>query len=90
MAETPKITREEAMSLLREIHTPKLDAFRAQVPDMYTSDLLAYLTNPDQLMEAILPEDPFEMKKDQELVITQAALGAVAEEIDLRIPRRKP
>lgn len=95
----------EALDTLRTYHTPKLDEFRALLPEIETSNLIQHMINPTAIMTQLTGYDPTRnpgeaffnlalqqpsQEKLQEIQVTiGAALLAICEELDERIPPRK-
>lgn len=95
---------EKLAEALRALHTPKLDEFRTLLPEIYTSNLIQHMINPMAIMKELTGYDPAEEQRGSfALVLTQptperleeiqmtmsAALLAICEEIDERMPPRK-
>lgn len=82
------MTEAETREALTKVHAPKLDELRAAIPKMRTSELLGLLLNAEALVD-ILDDggaDPFKYTKEQDTLIGAAALLALGDEIDRRIP----
>lgn len=85
-----------AREALAKVHTPKLDELRTAVPKMRTSELLGLIVNAEALIDAlggveVLNEDDpgppkFKYTRAEEALIAAAALLALGNEIDRRIP----
>ncbi len=90
----------EHLAALRTYHTPKLDELRKLLPQIETSNLIQHMINPGPLMAeltgwtppaeglALVYPSPDKMHEIQ--MTLGAALLAMAEEIDERIPVRAP
>jgi hypothetical protein len=81
-----EITAERARAQLVEISTPLLDAFRAEIPSLKTSELIVWLTKMEMLMYRLVDENESEEMAN---AIAQSALIALADEIDRRLPGPK-
>jgi len=76
----------EAREYLANQTSPKLDAFRATLRTERTSNLIAYYTSPEALLNLV--DDSFLSDEEVKLLIA-AAVVAVGDEIDRRIPMEK-
>lgn len=92
--QTPAMTEAEARQALADVRSPKLEALRADIPKMVTSKLLGLIVHSEALAE-MLEDGPYDPKTgpptykytvDEETVIVGAALQAIGDEIDRRIP----
>lgn len=78
--------RERALAELRDVHTPGLDAMRADLPHINTSDLIAWICHPEGIISRVAgPVISMERTK----MVASAAMAAIGEEIDRRIPTRE-
>lgn len=89
------VTEAEVRQALAAVHTPRLDELRAAVPKMSTSELLVLLMNGEALVDRLDEDgeyDPksgpptFKYTRKEEELIGAAALLAITDEIDRRIP----
>jgi hypothetical protein len=79
---------------LTAVHSPKLDTLRAALPEMRTSTLIGLLTNADILVDRLDEDGPYDPKagpqykytEEQQTLIATAAVLAIGDEIDRRIP----
>jgi hypothetical protein len=84
----------KAREELSNVHSPKLDALRTNVLKMRTSELLALVVNDESLDDQLNEDGPYDPKTGpmfkytvkEMAVITAAALIAIFDEIDRRIP----
>lgn len=84
MSKTPDL-----LTQLEQLHDPKLDAFRAAVSTMRTSELLRYLISSTALID-VLDQGPtveFANTIEQNVMRVAAASLAIENEIDRRIPK---
>ncbi len=88
------MTREQARQMLLSVKDPKLDAFRGSLRAMQTSELISYIAHPGQVDSKLFddsgPPSFSRLEKygsADEQMIMGAALMAVGDEIDRRIPR---
>lgn len=88
---------QDELAKLRAYHTPKLDELRKALPEINTSNLIQHMIHPQPLMVELTGWKPPEglalvypsPDKMEEIQMTLgAALLAVAEEIDARLPPR--
>lgn len=77
-----QMTEEQARAYLMSVRSPLLDGLRARVVKMKTSELIAWLANP-QITSELIAEDSNE--QTHEALLT-AAMLAIADEVDRRIP----
>ena len=91
----PVSTMTEARQGLANVHSPKLDTLRADISKMATSRLLGLLVITEALDELLDEDGPYDPKSGfpkhkhtvkQETVIVAAAVLAISDEIDHRIP----
>lgn len=83
---------DHARELLRELRCPWLDAFRSSVPSRRTSELATWLSHPstlDRQLDAacVAGELPGTSNLDQSAILA-AALVAICDELDIRLPPR--
>ncbi len=81
--EPEKDETEEVLAYLANVHTPKLDALRAKVPTMKTSDLIGLACNPDALAHHLSVAN---MTDSMQQAIFMAGSVAIGTELDRRIP----
>ena len=74
---------------LLDVRFPSLDKLRGELPGMKTSDVLALFLGSGTLGEALFG-DSCELSSEEGTPVVLAAMVALVEEIDARIPARKP
>lgn len=75
---------DQARAYLLQVSTPALDNFRTQMKAIKTSELLSLMANPELVTNALgFTEEAFTTAQQEAFM---AALLAVADEIDRRIP----
>lgn len=82
--EDETITEDQARAYLLALSTPPLEAWRVSVRTLKTSDLLGLAGNPELLAYKLTVSLPPASERDQEILM--AAMLALSEEIDRRIP----
>lgn len=78
------ITEDQARVYLNALRTPALEAWRSAIRTMRTSDLLGVAGNSELLAHKLTIALPLANDRDQEILM--AAMLALYEEIDRRIP----
>lgn len=83
----------EALAELRAYHTPKLDELRKVLSEVHTSNLIQHMINPQPLMFELTGWTPQATPQPDQMHEIQMTLGAallaICEEIDERLPPRK-
>lgn len=80
-----EMPEEEARAFLMSLKGERLDAFRIKVPTMRTSELIAHYSHPEIIAHMVMDSTTDERRNQQ---VTMAAVLAVADEIDRRIPTK--
>jgi len=87
------MTADQARQMLQSVKTPKLDELRRELRGLRTSELIGYIAHPGSLDKKLFVDDgPPGDRLDRytghdEQLIMGAAVMAVGDEIDNRIPR---
>lgn len=86
---------EEARAAIAAIRSPGLDALRARIPTMRTSEIIATMVGADLIVdacadpdeeEATAPPRPPRYTRDEHVAIWAAGIHALSDELDRRIP----
>lgn len=81
------ITEEQARAYLRALSTPRLDAFRAKIPTLKTSELIGCSIDPGHVASVVcVTPITAAQPTDDDREALMAAMLAIGDEIDRRIP----
>jgi len=83
-----QLKEEEVRQMFGAITAPTLAAFRTQIRSMRTSEIIGLIVSSNVLAQKLLADDDLDTFNAQdEQLIMAAALLALGDEIDRRIPR---